>query len=279
MTTSNPKTPAPGTRPEGVRDEAEASRRVRELFGAIVPRYDFLNHLLSFSCDRWWRRRTARRVRSAFRPGARVLDVCCGTGDLTFAFEREARRQAGETAEMYGSDFVHGMLERAREKGARRSSRARFLGADTLRLPFADRTFDLAAAAFGFRNLANYASGVAELLRVLRPGGQLAILEFSEPRGPAFGRLYRFYFERVLPAIGGIFSGSRKAYGYLPASVARFPSPEELAELLRQAGFAEVRFERWMGGIVALHLARRAREPGEPGLRGGSGTRRSIAGS
>ncbi|HEV2385726.1 MAG TPA: ubiquinone/menaquinone biosynthesis methyltransferase [Candidatus Acidoferrales bacterium] len=245
-----------GTRPEGARDEAEAARRVREMFGAIVPRYDFLNHLLSFSCDRWWRRRAAARLRHALGPGARALDVCCGTGDLAFSLERAARREGEDGAVIYASDFVHAMLVRAQAKAGRRSSAVRLVGADTLRLPFADRSFDLAAVAFGFRNLANYAAGIEELRRVLRPGGWLGILEFSEPPGPLFGRLYRFYFQRILPVIGGALSGSRAAYGYLPSSVARFPSPEELSEQLREGGFADVQFERWLGGIVALHLAR-----------------------
>jgi demethylmenaquinone methyltransferase/2-methoxy-6-polyprenyl-1,4-benzoquinol methylase len=256
----NPKPDAhvTGTRPEGTRDEAEAARQVREMFGTIAPRYDFLNHLLSFSFDRLWRRRTARRVRRALRPGARVLDVCCGTGDLTFAIEREARDRVGDLVEIYGGDFVHGMLVRAGEKAAQRGSGARFVALDALRLPFADGTFDLAAAAFGFRNLANYGAGIDEFLRVLRPGGLLAILEFSEPPGPIFGRLYRFYFKRILPSIGGLVSGSRQAYGYLPASVSRFPTPKDLATRLRAAGFENVRYERWMGGIVALHVAERS---------------------
>lgn len=249
--------PTRGTRPEGAKSEVEAARQVRELFGAIAPRYDFLNHLLSFSCDRLWRRRAARRVRNWLRPGARVLDICCGTGDLTFALERAARKQAGGRVAVCGGDFVHGMLVRAREKANARSSGSCFLGVDALALPFANGSFDLIAVAFGFRNLANYAAGIEELRRVLRPGGLLAILEFSEPPGPVFSRLYRFYFERILPGIGGRISGNRRAYGYLPASVARFPSPEDLAEGLRTAGFTSVRFERWMGGIVALHLAER----------------------
>jgi demethylmenaquinone methyltransferase/2-methoxy-6-polyprenyl-1,4-benzoquinol methylase len=249
--------PAAGTRPQGAQDETEAARRVREMFGAIAPRYDFLNHLLSLSSDRWWRWRAIRRVRHVLRPGARALDICCGTGDLTFAIEREARERAGDRVEIYGGDFVHGMLVRAGEKAARRGSRALFVGVDALRLPFAAETFDLIAVAFGFRNLANYAAGIEEFLRVLRPGGVLAILEFSEPSGRSFGRFYRFYFEKILPAIGGLISGSHQAYGYLPASVARFPSPENLASSLQAAGFENVRFERWMGGIVALHLAER----------------------
>lgn len=252
--------PAAGTRPQGIQDEAEAARHVREMFGAIAPRYDFLNHLLSFSSDHWWRWRAIRRVRHVLRPGARALDICCGTGDLTFAIEREARKTAGEGMEIYGGDFVHGMLVRATEKAARRGSHASFLAVDALHLPFAVGTFDLIAVAFGFRNLANYAAGIEEFLRVLRPGGVLAILEFSEPPGRAFGRLYRFYFERILPLIGGLFSGSRQAYGYLPASVARFPAPENLASSLQSAGFENVSFDRWMGGIVALHLAQRPQE-------------------
>lgn len=251
--------PAAGTRPEGVRDEAEAARRVRELFGSIAPRYDFLNHLLSFSFDRLWRRRAVGRVRHVLRPGARALDVCCGTGDLTFAIESGASKGGGRV-EIVGGDFVHGMLVRAGAKAAWRGSRSRFLALDALRLPFADRSFDLVSMAFGFRNLANYDAGIGEFLRVLRPGGMLAILEFSEPPGALFGPLYRFYFERILPAIGGLISGSRQAYGYLPASVSRFPGPAELAERLRAAGFASVRFELWMGGIVALHLAQRPPE-------------------
>lgn len=254
--TMKTKSPAAGTRPEGARDEAEASRRVRDLFSQIVPRYDFLNHLLSFSCDRWWRRRTARRMRTVLRPGARVLDVCCGTGDLAFALEHAAR-DAGARIQIYGSDFVHGMLASAGEKAARRGSDLRLVCADTLQLPFASGKFELVSAAFGFRNLANYAAGIAELRRVMRPGGWLAILEFSEPTGAVFGQFYRFYFRRILPAIGGLFSGNRGAYGYLPASVSRFPTPAELAQLMRETGFEDVTYERWMGGIVALHLARR----------------------
>jgi demethylmenaquinone methyltransferase/2-methoxy-6-polyprenyl-1,4-benzoquinol methylase len=252
--------PAAGTRPEGIRDESEAARHVREMFGAIAPRYDFLNHLLSFSSDHWWRWRAIRRVRHVLRPGARALDICCGTGDLTFAIEREVRNAPAGSVEIYGGDFVHGMLVRAREKAARRGSHASFLAVDALQLPFAVGTFDLIAVAFGFRNLANYAAGIDEFLRVLRPGGVLAILEFSEPPGRAFGRLYHFYFEKILPRIGGMISGSREAYGYLPVSVARFPSPENLASSLQAAGFENVSFDRWMGGIVALHLAQRPYE-------------------
>ncbi len=268
----NANAPAAGTRPEGAGNDVEASRRVRELFGAIAPRYDLLNHLLSFSCDRLWRWRAARRVGRALRARARVLDLCCGTGDLAFALEDEAKRQGGG-AQIVAADFVPAMLVRARRKAAERSSGAGFVAADALHLPFPDASFDLVALAFGFRNLANYAKGIAELRRVLRPEGVLAILEFGEPPGRLFGGLYRFYFQRILPAIGGWVSGSRSAYGYLPASVARFPSPEELTLQLRAAGFASVQFERWSAGIVAFHLAERPAAPrqGRPELGAASG--------
>ena len=245
---------AVGTRPDGAGDEGEAALRVREMFGAIARRYDLLNHLLSFSCDLFWRRIAARRVRGVLRSGGRALDVCCGTGDLTFAMEREARRRS----EIVGADFVQPMLACAQEKAGRSASRARFVSADALNLPFGDATFDLVAIAFGLRNLANYACGIAELRRVLRPGGTLAILEFTQPRAAFFGRVYGFYFKDILPFVGGALSGSGKAYGYLPVSVARFPSPENLGEKLLSTGFTRVRFELWAHGIVSFHLAQRS---------------------
>ena len=253
----------PGTRPEGTQDEREAARRVQEMFSGIAPRYDFLNHLLSLSFDRLWRRWTARRFEEILsRPEARVLDLCCGTGDLLLAFERQAAasgdEKASQPARFVGADFAHPMLVRAGRKAAERRSRAVFVEADALALPFPDGSFDLVASAFGFRNLANYERGLAEMCRVLRPGGALAILEFSEPRMPFFVGIYRFYFEKILPRLGGAISGNRRTYAYLPSSVARFPFPEELSALVASARFTEVRFERWTGGIVALHSGRRA---------------------
>lgn len=251
----------PGTRPAGARDEAEAAQRVREMFSRIAPHYDFLNHLLSLRFDHRWRRCAARRFRHILaRPDARVLDLCCGTGDLTMAL-----RQIGPAA-VFGADFAHPMLVRAREKeGARGDApdaaacggRCGYAEADALQLPFADASFDLATSAFGFRNLANYERGLREIHRVLRPGGGIGILEFAEPRGEFFGRLYGFYFTRILPRLGGAISGSAAAYSYLPSSVMKFPQPEEMAGLMQEAGFTAVQFERWTGGIVALHIARR----------------------
>lgn len=251
------KAVAPGARPEGATGEQEASARVREMFGGIAPRYDLLNHVLSLSLDRLWRRRVARRFRNLLdRADARVLDVCCGTGDLTLALARHGR------ATIIGSDFAHPMLVRAAgkshtiSKGKRSGGNlAGYIEADALALPFADASFDLVTAAFGFRNLANYDRGLREMFRVLRPGGQIAILEFSEPKGAVFGRLYRFYFTRILPRIGAAISGNHSAYSYLPNSVEKFPTPEELARRISAAGFAEPNYELWTGGSVALHRA------------------------
>jgi demethylmenaquinone methyltransferase/2-methoxy-6-polyprenyl-1,4-benzoquinol methylase len=240
----------PGTRPEGVRDEAEAAAHVREMFGRIAPRYDLLNHLLSLDFDKLWRRRVARTFSAVLHDAnARALDLCCGTGDLAFAF----RREAPTGAQILGSDFVPEMLVRARAKAAVAGAAVEFIEADALRLPFADGSFDLVSCAFGFRNLANYERGLREIIRVLKPGGAAGILEFAEPPGKIFGALYRFYFRHVLPLLGGMISGNASAYTYLPSSVSKFPPPEELKVQFERAGFVDVRFERWTGGIVTLH--------------------------
>ena len=250
--------PAEGTRPEGTHDEDEAAHRVQEMFTRIAPRYDFLNHLLSLSFDRPWRTRTARRFRHILaRPDAHALDLCCGTGDLTFSLERAAARTGQNHASIFGSDFVPPMLSLARKKAKLADSRAAFLAGDALSLPFAGNSFDLLTAAFGFRNLANYERGLREIFRVLRPGGELGILEFSEPRGKVVAPLYRFYFEKILPRIGNVISGNSTAYSYLPASVAKFPAPEELSTWITHAGFTEVSFTPWMFGAVVLHTARK----------------------
>jgi demethylmenaquinone methyltransferase/2-methoxy-6-polyprenyl-1,4-benzoquinol methylase len=251
----------PGTRPAGAADEASASRHVREMFTRIAPRYDLLNHLLSLRFDVMWRKRLARRFRSVLaRPDIRVLDICCGTGDLALSLAAEIRHaKLSSPGKILGADFAHPMLVRAREKTEKAGGgvQIEFLEADALSLPFADQSFDLITTAFGFRNLANYSAGLAEFCRVLKPGGSLAILEFTEPETALFGALYRFYFRNVLPRLGGIISGSAQAYTYLPSSVARFPKPADLASLMKENGFADVEAERWTGGIVALHTAQR----------------------
>ena len=254
--------PLPGTRPEGTHDEREAAARVQEMFGRIAPRYDFLNHLLSFSLDKIWRLRTARQFLHILqRPDARVMDLCCGTGDLAFALDRARSKAIGKGKDqkcpVIGSDFVQGMLERARDKGREGRRSVAFASADAMRLPFADASFDLVTTAFGFRNLANYEHGLREFARVLKQGGELGILEFSEPSSGAFAGIFRFYFRHVLPRIGGAISGNSEAYKYLPGSVSKFPAPMELAALMEKTGFHGIRIASWNFGSVVLHSARR----------------------
>lgn len=251
----------PGTQPEGIRDEREAASYVRDMFSRIAPRYDLLNHLLSLSLDKVWRRRTARRFRHILtRPQANVLDLCCGTGDLTLALWRQGSgggegSDGGEGATVWGSDFAHPMLVRALEKSAATS--VRYFEADAMRLPCADESVDLVTAAFGFRNLANYETGLREIYRVLRPGGEVGILEFAAPRNAFIGAMYRLYFSHIVPRVGGSISGNRAAYAYLPVSVDKFPEREELHARMQSIGFRDTHTELWTFGIVALHTARK----------------------
>ncbi len=255
-----------GTTPRGASGEQEAARWVRGMFGRIAGHYDLLNHLLSFNLDRRWRARTVERVGELLaRPGARVLDLCCGTGDLLLALEARSLTVAAQKAHseprplgsgctILGSDFCHPMLAEAQWKIAARRLRSALIEADALALPLAGGSLDLITVAFGFRNLANYTKGLEELLRVLKPGGVVAILEFSQPTNRAFATLYGIFSTRMLPWIGGLISGSREAYSYLPESIRKFPGAEDLAGQIRAAGFARVEFERMTGGAVALHL-------------------------
>jgi len=240
-----------GTTPRGVAGgEREASRWVRDMFGRVAPRYDLLNHLLSFNLDKRWRRRTVDRVQSVLsRPDATVLDLACGTGDVLL--EMEARRSGAAIA---GSDFCHPMLQEARRKITDRRLTSPLFESDALALPVRDNSLDLITIAFGFRNLANYQAGLRELYRVLKPGGVLAILEFSQPTNPVFGALYGFFSAKVLPKVGGLVSKAPEAYSYLPESIQKFPGADELAKAMRSAGYSKVEFERMTGGAVALHL-------------------------
>lgn len=242
---------AAGTTPEGSRSEQEASRWVRGMFGRVAHRYDLANHLLSANIDRLWRARTVARVRDILRrPGARVMDLACGTGDLLVALERDAHRA------LLGSDFCHPMLAGAKSKLARLGLKSTLVEADALALPLPDASLDLITIAFGFRNLANYAAGLKEMRRVLRPGGAVAILEFTQPPNKAFAAVYNWYSRRVLPVLGGAISGAPEAYSYLPESVRKFPEPEQLAAMMRTAGYAVVEWEYLTFGIVALHVGR-----------------------
>jgi len=237
-----------GAAPEGATDQESSARAVREMFTSIAPRYDLLNHVLSCNIDRLWWRRTARAFEQILsQPGAQVLDLCCGTGDMALAL----RRQGGKASpKILGADFSHAMLQRASSKSS--STSLRWVEADALRLPFPDQHFDLVTSAFGFRNLANYDAGLREIFRVLRPGGECGILDFAEPRG-AMGSLYRIYFKNVLPAIGTVISGVKGPYAYLPASVERFPQPDEMLQRMRQIGFREASWSPYTFGIAGLY--------------------------
>jgi demethylmenaquinone methyltransferase/2-methoxy-6-polyprenyl-1,4-benzoquinol methylase len=208
------------------------------MFDRIAPVYDAMNHLMTAGLDRRWRRVAAEAV---VRPGDSVLDACCGTGDFALADARAGGR-------VTGLDFSERMLERARAK----SSAVEWVQGDALALPFEDGSFDAATVGFGVRNLEDLERGLVELRRVLRPGGRLGVLEITRPRG-GLAPFYRLWFEKGVPLVGRVVSGS-SAYTYLPASVRRFPGPEDLAGLLRKAGFADVRYRLFARGIVALHL-------------------------
>jgi demethylmenaquinone methyltransferase / 2-methoxy-6-polyprenyl-1,4-benzoquinol methylase len=247
---ADPQQRVTGAAPAGAQDEQSASRAVREMFSSIAPRYDLLNHVLSMNVDRLWWNRTARAFRHILqRPDAQVLDLCCGTGDMTFALQRRMRG-----GRIFGADFSHAMLVRAEAKSGAR--KIRWIEADALELPFGSASFDLVTAAFGFRNLANYDLGLAEICRVLRPGGEVGILDFGEPKG-LLGKLYRVYFRHVLPRVGTLISGVRGPYAYLPASVSRFPSPEEMLHRMREAGIVEVSWTPYTFGIAGLYRGRK----------------------
>lgn len=239
----NQATPIRGAAPAGAHDPESAARAVREMFTAIAPRYDVLNHVLSLNIDKLWWRRTARAFSPILkRSNARVLDLCCGTGDMSFALRRQG------PARITGADFSHAMLKLASEKSE--GGAAVWVEADALRLPFPDESFDLVTSAFGFRNLADYDAGLGEIRRVLKPGGEVGILEFGEPKG-MLGQFYKFYFKRVLPRIGALISHT-SAYSYLPASVERFPEPEELQERMRAAGLRTISWTPYTFGIAGL---------------------------
>jgi len=240
-----------GAAPVGASDRESAARAVRDMFTSIAPRYDLLNHVLSCNIDRVWWWRTARRFRRILeRRDARVLDLCCGTGDMAFALDRCSR---GRT-KILGADFSHAMLQRATIKGADRP--VHWVEADALRLPVADSTCDLVTSAFGFRNLADYDAGLREIVRVLRPGGECGILDFGEPKG-ILGKLYRVYFRHVLPRIGNVLSGVRGPYAYLPMSVERFPAPGEMLQRMRDAGFSGVSWTPYTFGVAGLYWGRK----------------------
>ena len=227
--------------------------RIRRMFGQIAPWYDFLNHLLSLNIDKRWREKTAKLVPPSPAEAGPILDLCTGTGDLALTYDRVA----GGTVPIIGADFCHEMLVRAVEKAtvAGAGGRMRFVEADAQALPFPADTFQLVSVAFGLRNITDPDAGLAEMVRVLRPGGRVAILEFSKPRHWLLGRLYRGYFRYVLPLVGQLLSRNKEsAYRYLPESVLKFPDYEDLADKLRAAGFADVTYEPLTFGIATLYV-------------------------
>ncbi|HJU93351.1 MAG TPA: bifunctional demethylmenaquinone methyltransferase/2-methoxy-6-polyprenyl-1,4-benzoquinol methylase UbiE [Pyrinomonadaceae bacterium] len=237
--------------PENGSAAKEHAGRVREMFASIAKRYDLLNHILSGNVDKRWRRIVATRVREKLSSGdsARILDVACGTGDLSLTlFETTG-------AGVIGTDFCRPMLAIAAGKT---SGRIRLIEGDALDLPFRDGTFDAVTIAFGLRNLSNVEGGLAELSRVLKPGGWVAVLEFSRPVNAILRPLFNLYFRKLLPWMGGLISGSLSAYTYLPASVQKFPDQSQLSLLMEQAGLDQVGYENLTGGIAALHMGQKA---------------------
>ena len=265
-----------GARPLGATTEQSAAQNVQQMFDSIAPTYDRANHILSVGLDRWMWSRAARTFRPILQqPEATALDLCCGTGDMTLALYKhrpaepqnrvthlrdglivakvgEAPQNSHQPAPILAIDFSHQMLTRGAEKFANRNILP--IEADVLHLPIASNSIDLVTSAFGFRNLANYEEGLAEILRILRPGGQLGILECNQPEG-IIGAAYNLYFKGILPKIGGLISKQPAAYNYLPASVERFPRPPRMLQLLRNAGFTNPTWTSYALGTAGLYRA------------------------
>ena len=245
-----------GATPLGATDERSAARAVEQMFDDIAPRYDLLNHTLSMNVDRLWWRRAARTFRHVLeRRDARVLDLCAGTGDMAVALRAVAGKGTGQSAvRIYALDFSHQMLQHGLAKYSARQIQP--IEADALSLPLPDNTLDLVVSAFGFRNLANYDAGLREIFRVLKPQGEVGILDFSEPGG-LMGKAYAVYFRRVLPAIGRMICGQEGPYSYLPSSVGSFPPPAQMLDLMRSVGYVDCSWTPYTFGIAGLYTATR----------------------
>ena len=251
---ANLSTDARGTMPSGTSDERSAAHAVRQMFDEIAPRYDFLNHVLSMNVDRLWWRRTARSFSHILsRSNACVLDLCAGTGDMSVAMRAVALREKSSAA-ILALDFSHQMLQHGLVKYKAKTIQP--VEADALHLPLADNSVDLVVSSFGFRNLANYGAGLREIFRVLKPQGEVGILDFSEPGG-LLGKVYGFYFRKVLPKIGTMISGVRGPYEYLPASVQKFPSPQEMLKRMESVGFKDASWTPYTFAIAGLYRGKK----------------------
>lgn len=240
--------PHPDANPIAFQGDAKA-RRVRQMFSDIAPTYDALNHTLSLNIDKRWRKFTVNKLRASLeRPDAVALDICCGTADLSL--------ELGGVTRTVGLDFCHPMLVRGLEKVKKAGRPVSLLVGDALNLPFPDETFDAVTVAFGIRNVVDLDGAIREMRRVLKPGGQAGILEFSHPVIPGLRQVFGFYFNQILPRIGNLVSGSGYAYNYLPESVQNFPDQKTLAQKMKTAGFAEVNYFNLSGGIAALHVGK-----------------------
>ena len=241
--------------PQSDAEQERFAGQVRGMFDRIAGIYDPLNTAMTAGLHHAWRERAADRAELA--PGDTALDACCGTGDLALALAR----RTGPSGTVTGSDFSERMLELAREKAARRGvDGVRFEWGDALDLPYEDAAFDAVTVGFGVRNFADVERGVAELARVLKPGGRLVILEITQPRRPPLSTFFALWFDRVVPVLGTL-AGDREAYSYLPQSVKRFPAPEGLAAIMDRAGFERIRYTLLAGGIIAIHSGVRRGEP------------------
>lgn len=233
---------------ERTANEQAHARAVREMFSGIAKKYDFLNHFLSVNIDKRWRRLVRERLQNELsKPEAVVLDVACGTGDLSIELQQHAK------AKVIGTDFCRPMLAVAADKNKKNQLSIPYLEGDGMNLSFPDDTFDAVTIAFGLRNFSNWLDGLKELRRVTKKGGKLVILEFSSPIVPGFKQLFNLYFTQILPRIGGAVSGSRGAYEYLPDSVSRFPDQKNLAKMMGEVGFEKVDYKNLTGGIAAIH--------------------------
>ena len=233
----------------------KSAPRVREMFGQIAGKYDFLNHLLSLNVDRYWRWRTVRSVPP--KRGMKILDMCTGTGDLAFAYHKAARGQA----QIIGADFCFEMLAIARQKGKKAGANevVTFIEADAMNVPLGDDQFDIVSVAFGLRNVAETDAGLAEMVRVCKPGGRVVVLEFSTPQWQPFKAIYGWYFRNVLPKIGQMLArNAQSAYSYLPESVGEFPQDEQLVEMMEAAGLGDVTFQSLTLGVATLYVGTKA---------------------